>query len=81
MNPNQYQISKQQYEEFLKHLAWQRLKTPDYRFGQAFLNYFPVVREIMERDGVFGSQSTAHLFYEEWEPAARARCESWVSEH
>jgi hypothetical protein len=72
-------IPRAEYEEFLKHLAWQRLKTPDYRFGQAFLNYFPDVREIMERDGVFGGQSTAHLFYEEWEPTARARCESWVS--
>ena len=81
MNPNQYQISKQQYEEFLKHLAWQRLKTPDYRFGQAFLNYFPDVREIMERDGDLGRQGAAHLFYEEWEPTARARCERWVSEH
>jgi hypothetical protein len=81
MNPNQYQISKQQYEEFLKHLAWQRLKTPDYRFGQAFLNYFPNVREIMENDGDLGSQGAAHLFYEEWEPIARARCERWVSGH
>ena len=81
MNPNQYQISKQQYEEFLKHLTWQRLKTPDYRFGQAFLNYFPDIREIMENDGDLGSQGAAHLFYEEWEPIARARCKRWVSEH
>jgi hypothetical protein len=77
-NPNQYQITKEQYEEFLKHLAWTRLKAPDYRYGQAFLNYFPEIRDIMEHDGDLGSQGAAHLFYEEWEPTARSRCESWV---
>jgi hypothetical protein len=80
MNPNQYQISKQQYEEFLKHLAWQRLKTLDYRFGQAFLNYFPEVARAMRESGEYGSQGEYVLFYEEWEPTAQARCESWVSE-
>lgn len=80
MNHYQYKITKQQYEEFLKHLVWTRLKAPDYRFGQAFLNYFPKIREIMERDGDLGSQSTAHLFYEEWEPTARMRCESWIEQ-
>jgi hypothetical protein len=71
-------ITAVEYEEFLKHLAWTRLKAPDYRFGQAFLNYFPAIRDIMERSGDHGSQGAAHLFYEEWEPTARARCESWV---
>jgi hypothetical protein len=77
-NPNQYQITKEQYEEFLKHLAWTRLKAPDYRFGQAFLNYFTEIRKIMERDGDLGSQAEQHLFFEEWEPSARMKCEAWV---
>ena len=81
MNPNRYKITPAEYEEFLKHLAWQRLKTPDYRFGQAFLNYFPEVSRIMVEDGDLGSQGERHLFYEEWEPTARSRCESWVSGH
>jgi hypothetical protein len=81
MNTNQYRITQEQYEEFLKHLAWTRLKAPDYRFGQAFLNYFPTIRDIMENTGDQGSQGAAHLFYEEWEPTARMKCESWVSDH
>ena len=71
-------ITAAEYEEFLKHLAWTRLKAPDYRFGQAFLNYFPNIRDIMENTGDQGSQGTAHLFYEEWEPTARMKCEAWV---
>jgi len=72
-------ISQQQYQEFLKHLAWQRLKAPDYRFGQAFLNYFPEIRETMENGGEMSNQGSYVLFYEEWEATARMKCESWVS--
>ena len=78
MTPHQYKITKSQYEEFLKHLVWQRLQSPDYRFGQAFLNYFPEIRKIMEDDGDHGHQGSYVLFYEEWEPTARMKCETWV---
>jgi hypothetical protein len=80
MNPHQYKITRAQYEEFLKHLVWQRLQAPDYRFGQAFLNYFPEIGKIMEADGDHGSQGSYMLFYEEWEPTARMKCESWVEQ-
>lgn len=80
MNPYQYKITKQQYEEFLRHLVWVRLRAPDYRFGQAFLNYFPKIRKIMEDDGDLGSRAEQHLYYEEWEPTARMQCESWVEQ-
>jgi len=79
-NPNQYKISKEQYEEFLKHLMWVRLKAPDYRFGQAFLNYFPEISRIMREDGDLGSQGEYVLFNEEWEPTARMKCEQWVDQ-
>lgn len=72
-------ISQAQYQEFLKHLAWQRLKTPDYRFGQAFLNYFPEISRAIRESSENGSQAEYVLFNEEWEPTARMRCEQWVS--
>ena len=40
-------ISKLEYEEFEKHYAWVLIKAPDYRLGQAFLNYFPKVSKLM----------------------------------
>lgn len=33
-------ITQTEYQEFLKEFAWQRLKSPDYRLGQAFCNHF-----------------------------------------
>lgn len=36
-----YKISKLEYAEFEKHYAWTLLSAPDYRLGQAFVNYFP----------------------------------------
>jgi hypothetical protein len=79
-NPYQYRISKERYEEFLKHLVWQRLQSPDYRFGQAFLNFFPEISQMMYADGDLGNQAEQHLFYEEWEPIARTKCEQWVDQ-
>lgn len=40
-------ISKLEYEEFEKHYAWVLIKAPDYRLGQAFLNYFPKISKMM----------------------------------
>lgn len=37
----EYKISKLAYAEFEKHYAWVLLSAPDYRLGQAFVNYFP----------------------------------------
>lgn len=77
-NPYQYRITKEQYEEFLKHLVWTRLQAPDYRFGQAFLNYFPEISKIMCEDGDLGSQGEYVLYNECWEATARMKCEQWV---
>ena len=60
-NPYQYRITKEQYEEFLKHLVWTRLQAPDYRFGQAFLNYFPEISKIMREDGDLGKPNSVQL--------------------
>ena len=36
-----YKISKLEYAEFKQHYVWVLLSAPDYRLGQAFVNYFP----------------------------------------
>ncbi len=56
-------ISKQQYEEFLKDYTIEVLRNPDYRLGQAFLNYFPAVDRSMNNDGDLGAADATKLFY------------------
>ena len=73
-------ITREQYEEFLKHLAWMRLKAPDYRFGQAFLNYFPDISKNMRRDGDLGTLDEMHLFYEINDLAAQEVISKWLDQ-
>ena len=62
-NPNQYKISKAKWAEFQEHYAWQLLSTPDYRLGQAFLNYFDTVDKVMNEDGDLGARDSIALYY------------------
>ena len=73
-------ITQEQYQEFLKHLAWQRLQSPDYRFGQAFLNYFPEISRNMRRDGDNGTLDEMNLFYEINDLVAQAIISKWVDQ-
>ena len=73
-------ITREQYEEFLKHLAWMRLKAPDYRFGQAFLNYFPEISKNMRRDGDNGVIDEMNLFYETNDLAAQGIISKWLDQ-
>ena len=77
MNPNQYKISRERYEEFLKHYAWQVLKSPDYRLGQGFINYFDEVDKIMSADGDIGRQDAVMLYYEIDNKRAQAVIDRW----
>jgi hypothetical protein len=56
-------ISKKEYEEFLKDYTVEVLRNPDYRFGQAFLNYFPAVDRNMNNDGDLGAAAAVKLYY------------------
>lgn len=56
-------ITKQQYEEFLKDYTIEVLRNPDYRLGQAFLNYFPAVDRMMSNDGDLGAAGAVKLYY------------------
>ena len=51
-------ISQDRYEEFLKDLAWQRLKYTDYRLGQAFCNFFS-----KEANQILGTIDEFRLYY------------------
>ena len=73
-------ITQEQYEEFLKHLAWMRLKAPDYRFGQAFLNHFPDISRNMRRDGDNGVLDEMNLFYETNDLAAQGIISKWLDQ-
>ena len=55
-------ISKQEFDEFVKHYHWEYLKNPDYRVGQAFLNYFPTYQRNMLEDGDHGQMESSKLW-------------------
>jgi hypothetical protein len=71
-------ITPQQFQEFQEHYAWQLLQSPDYRLGQAFLNYFPEVsRDMASEDD--GSLLEMKLYYETDDDLAKRIINQWVS--
>lgn len=71
-------ITPQQYETFQQYYAWQLLKSPDLRLGQAFLNYFPEVsRDMASQDD--GTLLEMKLFYETDVEDANRVINQWVS--
>lgn len=65
-------VTRKQYEEFLKEFAWQRLKSPDYRLGQAFCNHFS-----KQANMVLGTVEEFRLYYsndDEFSNTLIARC-------
>lgn len=73
-------ISKQEYSEFQKHYAWILLKSPDYRLGQAFLNYFPQVSKHMIHDRDLGTMSEFRLYNEEDKLLAQQEIDKWLEQ-
>ena len=57
-------ISKLEYGEFEKHYVWVLLQAPDYRLGQAFLNYFPKISKMMLEQYTAGMKDEFQLFNE-----------------
>ena len=55
-------ITQKQFDEFVKYYSWEILRTPDYRVGQAFINYFPTVMRPLSREDIV-LDDTAVLFY------------------
>jgi hypothetical protein len=56
-------VTKDEYEAFLKDYAWELLQQPDYRLGQAFLNFFPSVNNEYANDGDHGALEAQKLYY------------------
>jgi len=79
-NPNQYRISKERWAEFEEHYAWQLLKSPDYRLGQGFLNYFNEVDKIWNNDGDLGKQQSVRLYYETNNVKAMEIIKGWIEQ-
>ena len=57
-------ITTAEYAKFLEHLVWQRLQSPDYRLGQAFLNYFPQISKELIASEQWGALYEYNLFNE-----------------
>lgn len=71
-------ITQQQYKEFMEHYAWQLLQSPDYRLGQAFLNYFPHVSATLSK--VDGAVLETRLYYETDNERAKWLINQWVTD-
>lgn len=57
-------ITQEEYQEFLKDYTWKLLQFPDYRLGQAFLNYFTKIQDHLLMDGDHGRDYSWELYQE-----------------
>jgi hypothetical protein len=73
-------ITPAQYQEFQEHLVWQRLKSPDYRLGQAFLNYFPHISKALIEDEQWGTMYECNIFNEISDLEAQKFIDQWVDQ-
>jgi hypothetical protein len=73
-------ITQKQYKEFMEHYAWQLLKSPDYRIGQAFLNYFPEVSTNLASRHE-GTLLEMKLYYETNNERAKWLINQWVTDN
>jgi hypothetical protein len=71
-------ITQQQYQEFLEHYAWQLLRSPDYRIGQAFLNYFPDISKTLAHTD--GAIIEIQLYYETDTERAKWLINQWITD-
>ena len=73
-------ITQDEYAKFLEHLVWQRLQSPDYRLGQAFLNYFPSISKALIADEEWGTLYEYNLFNEINDLAAQKIIDLWLDQ-
>jgi hypothetical protein len=55
-------ITPEDWEQFKKHYMFEFLRNADYRFGQAFLNYFPKLSKHLLEDGDRGESIEQRLW-------------------
>jgi hypothetical protein len=73
-------ITQEEYNKFLEHLAWQRLQSPDYRLGQAFLNYFPRISKALIEGEHWGTLYEYNLFNEINDLKAQKIIDFWIDQ-
>lgn len=71
-------ITKDQFREFEKHYVTEVLKNPDYRYGQAFLNYFLPLSHILLKSGIEGENDDQRLWNCNNKTEALAIIKKWV---
>jgi len=55
-------ITQEDWEQFKKQYMFEFLRNADYRFGQAFLNYFPKLSKYLLEDGDRGESIEQRLW-------------------
>ena len=55
-------VTQQEIAEFEKDFTHKVLSNPDYRYGQAFINYFSWVHDNMLNDGDLGHAQAIHVW-------------------
>jgi hypothetical protein len=62
----------------MEHYSWQLLQSPDYRLGQAFLNYFPEVSRALASICKDGTLMEMKLYYETDNARAEQLINQWI---
>jgi len=73
-------ISKEQYKEFEQYWIMQFIRNPDYRRGQAFLNYFPEIGKIYLNGGDHGASEEYRLWNTKDLKEANTIIQKWLNE-
>ena len=55
-------ITPKEWQNFKKHYMFEFIRNSDYRFGQAFLNYFPDLSKYLIADGDCGESIEQRLW-------------------
>jgi len=72
-------ITRKEYEQFEKHYMLEFIRNPDYRLGQAFLNYFPEISRIMRTTEDITTIAEFKLYNEKNPKLAQEQINRWIS--
>ena len=73
-------ISKERYKEFEQHWILEFMRNPNYRLGQAFLNYFPEISKMYLNDGDHGHDEEQRLWNTRDLKEANTIIQKWINE-
>ena len=57
----EFSITEEEFKKFEAHYHWILLRVDTYRYGQAFLNYFPDAEEYLKSISNLGTPSDVHV--------------------